>query len=77
MWIPRDIEPRLLRSARTRPVTVAKVGSWQWDPNTDTAILSEQLYRIAGRDPLVTTSDARFAGTKLLVNLHTTELNST
>jgi hypothetical protein len=22
MWIPRDIEPRLLRSARTRPVTV-------------------------------------------------------
>jgi predicted AAA+ superfamily ATPase len=22
MWIPRDIEPRLLRSARTRPVVV-------------------------------------------------------
>ena len=22
MWIPRDIEPRLLRSARTRPVLV-------------------------------------------------------
>jgi PAS domain S-box-containing protein len=30
---------------------LAKVGSWQWDPNTDTAIWSEQLYRIAGRDP--------------------------
>jgi uncharacterized protein len=28
MWIPRDIEPRLLRSARTRPV-VALTGARQ------------------------------------------------
>ena len=30
---------------------LAQVGSWQWDPNTDIAAWSEQLYRIAGRDP--------------------------
>jgi PAS domain S-box-containing protein len=30
---------------------LAQVGSWQWDPNTDSATWSEQLYRIAGRDP--------------------------
>ena len=30
---------------------LAQVGSWQWDPSTDTARWSEQLYQIAGRDP--------------------------
>ena len=30
---------------------LANVGSWQWDPRTDTAIWSEELYRIAGMDP--------------------------
>ena len=30
---------------------LAGVGSWQWDPQTDTVIWSEELYRIAGRDP--------------------------
>ena len=30
---------------------LAQVGSWQWDPNTDIATWSEQLYRIAGCDP--------------------------
>jgi PAS domain S-box-containing protein len=30
---------------------IAKVGSWQWDPSTDTVEWSEELYRIAGLDP--------------------------
>jgi PAS domain S-box-containing protein len=30
---------------------LARVGSWQWDPATDVVIWSEELYRIAGRDP--------------------------
>jgi PAS domain S-box-containing protein len=30
---------------------LAKVGSWHWIPNTDTVTWSEELYRIAGRDP--------------------------
>ena len=30
---------------------LAGVGSWQWDPETDTVVWSEELYRIAGRDP--------------------------
>lgn len=30
---------------------VAKVGSWQWDTETDTVTWSEELYRIAGLDP--------------------------
>ena len=30
---------------------LAGVGSWQWDPETDTVAWSEELYRIAGRDP--------------------------
>ena len=29
---------------------IAKVGSWQWDPETDTVLWSEELYRIAGLD---------------------------
>jgi PAS domain S-box-containing protein len=30
---------------------LAKIGSWKWDIETDTVIWSEELYRIAGRDP--------------------------
>ena len=30
---------------------LAGVGGWQWDPATDTVVWSEELYRIAGRDP--------------------------
>ena len=30
---------------------LAGVGSWQWDPDSDTVVWSEELYRIAGRDP--------------------------
>ena len=30
---------------------LAKIGSWHWTPKTDTVFWSEELYRIAGRDP--------------------------
>jgi PAS domain S-box-containing protein len=30
---------------------LAQVGSWQWDPHTDTVTWSRELYRIVGRDP--------------------------
>jgi PAS domain S-box-containing protein len=30
---------------------LAQVGSWKWDPQTDTVTWSRELYRIAGRDP--------------------------
>ena len=30
---------------------LAGVGSWRWDPSSDTVVWSEELYRIAGRDP--------------------------
>jgi PAS domain S-box-containing protein len=30
---------------------LAQVGSWRWDPATDTVTWSEELYRIARRDP--------------------------
>jgi PAS domain S-box-containing protein len=30
---------------------LARVGSWQWDPETDTVQWSKELYTIAGRDP--------------------------
>src|SRR4029079_1391139 len=30
---------------------LAGVGSWQWDPATDTVVWSEELYRIAGPGP--------------------------
>ena len=32
---------------------LAGVGSWQWDPDTDMVVWSEELYRIAGRDPIL------------------------
>src|SRR5438270_12943355 len=42
----RDREAELTEAQRP-----AHVGSWQWDPATDTVLWSEELYRIAGRDP--------------------------
>lgn len=30
---------------------LAGVGSWQWDPQTDIVTWSDEMYRIAGRDP--------------------------
>jgi PAS domain S-box-containing protein len=30
---------------------LARVGSWRWDPENDTVTWSDELYRIAGRDP--------------------------
>ena len=32
---------------------LAGVGGWQWDPVTDTVVWSEELYRLAGRDPML------------------------
>ena len=32
---------------------LAGVGGWQWDPDTDTVVWSEELYRLAGRDPIL------------------------
>lgn len=46
---------------------LAGVGSWQWDHATDTVVWSEELYRIAGRDPslpAVTYKDHEFLYTR-------------
>ena len=32
---------------------LAGVGGWQWDPGTDTVVWSDELYRLAGRDPIL------------------------
>jgi PAS domain S-box-containing protein len=42
----RQSEKELLEAQR-----VAQVGSWLWDPQTDTVVWSLELYHIAGRDP--------------------------
>src|SRR5690606_30205543 len=36
---------------------VAHVGSWEWDARSDTTTWSEELYRIAGRDPKLPAPD--------------------
>ena len=53
-----DAERRLAEGARHRSEEelreaqrLARVGSWWWDPATDSVTWSEGLYRIAGRDP--------------------------
>jgi PAS domain S-box-containing protein len=38
----------------TEAQRLAGVGSWQWNPETGRVTWSEELYRIAGRDPKVT-----------------------
>jgi len=42
----RQSEAELIEAQR-----LANVGSWRWDPRTDTVTWSEELYRIAGLDP--------------------------
>jgi len=42
----KDAERELEEAQR-----LAGVGSWQWDPETDTVVWSDELYRIAARDP--------------------------
>ena len=48
-----DAEATLQRKERElqEAQRLAGVGSWQWDQATDTVVWSEELYRIAGRDP--------------------------
>jgi PAS domain S-box-containing protein len=49
----RHAEGSLHRSAEElrEAQRLARMGSWWWDPATDTVTWSEGLYRIAGRDP--------------------------
>jgi phosphoserine phosphatase RsbU/P len=54
----RDLERRAALAALHRreeelheAQRLARVGSWWWDPATDTMVWSEELYRIAGCDP--------------------------
>ncbi|HEY7190032.1 MAG TPA: SpoIIE family protein phosphatase [Vicinamibacterales bacterium] len=49
----RDAEGSLHRSEEElrEAQRLARVGSWWWDPESDTVVWSEGLYRIAGRDP--------------------------
>jgi PAS domain S-box-containing protein len=35
----------------TEAQRMAQVGSWQWNPDNDVVLWSQELYRIAGRDP--------------------------
>ena len=57
--ILRDITERLRTEATLREWSqelteaqrVAKVGSWEWDPPTDTVTWTEEMFRISGRDP--------------------------
>jgi PAS domain S-box-containing protein len=59
MGVLRNVTVRklALESARQRETELreaqrlAKIGSWKWDLETDTVNWSEELYRIAGRDP--------------------------
>jgi signal transduction histidine kinase len=41
------------RAQLTEAQRLAQMGSWRWEPATDTVTWSEELYRIAGRDPLL------------------------
>ena len=49
----KDVEESLRRKEMElkEAQRLAGVGSWQWDTDTDTVVWSEELYRIAGRDP--------------------------
>ena len=42
---------RLRQTELTEAQRLAQVGSWQWDPVTDSVTWSEELYRISGRNP--------------------------
>ena len=45
----RELELREAELAEAQ--RLANVGSWKWDPETDTVTWSQELYRIVGRDP--------------------------
>jgi PAS domain S-box-containing protein len=49
----KDVEESLRRKEieLKESQRLAGVGGWQWDLDTDTVVWSEELYRIAGRDP--------------------------
>jgi PAS domain S-box-containing protein len=49
----KNAEESLRRKERELNETqrLAGVGAWQWEPETDIVMWSEELYRIAGRDP--------------------------
>jgi PAS domain S-box-containing protein len=49
----KDVEESLRRKELELKESqrLARVGGWQWDPATDTVVWSEELYRMAGRDP--------------------------
>jgi PAS domain S-box-containing protein len=49
----RDAEESLRRKEMelNESQRLAGVGSWRWEPDTDTVVWSEELYRITGRDP--------------------------
>ena len=51
----RDAEESLRRKEMELKESqrLAGVGGWQWDPDTDTVVWSEELYRLAGRDPIL------------------------
>src|SRR4029453_8785738 len=44
-------KPRRKKKEPKEAQRLAGVGGWQWDLDTDTVVWSEELYRIAGRDP--------------------------
>jgi len=48
MWINREIEPRLLRSARTRPVVVLTGARQTGKTSTFLAAFPQVWFRIAG-----------------------------
>jgi PAS domain S-box-containing protein len=47
----RSVANDRLRAELKEAQRLAGVGSWQWESATDTVIWSEELYRVAGRDP--------------------------
>jgi PAS domain S-box-containing protein len=51
---------------------VAEIGSWQWEPQSDTVTWSRELYRIAGRDPKLAAPN--FKEHALLYTLESMEL---
>jgi PAS domain S-box-containing protein len=42
---------RIKEMELTEAQRLAGIGSWQWDPDSDSVVWSEQLYRLVGRDP--------------------------
>jgi len=47
--VERELDQK--RQALVEAQAIAQTGSWSWDPETDVAGWSEEMYRIFGRDP--------------------------